>query len=271
MSSRNAPPPPASPTATRDQPLDRALQLLGAVLDAQAPVSISTIAEHTGLPLPSAHRLAGQLEDRGLLRRAFGSRRLLPGPRLLSLGLDILRGGALRDAAQAILAAVAEEIGEHCQIGVVVGHEVAYVASARAPRPGMLQFEPGLRAPIHCTSTGKLFLSSLPEERLEKLLQMLPRRRYTANTLVEAGALRAELNEVRARGWASSNQEFVEGVVGCAVPILRKSRDTIGSLAVSVPAARVDHARLREFIPPLRSAAEALAGLLEDELHPPLQ
>ncbi len=254
----------ASAPAGRDQPLDRALLVLEAVIEATGPVSVTALAERTGLPPPSVHRIAAQLEQRGLLGRALGSRRLLPGPRLLRLGFDILRGGALRDRPQAILAALAEEIGEHCQIGVVTGHEVAYAASARPPRTaGTLHFEPGQHAPIHCTSTGKLFLALLPEERLGALLSTLPRRRHTPNTLVEEAALRAELRTVRARGWASSDEEFVIGVVGCAVPILRGDGTMAGSVAVSVPAARMARAGLRRLVPALSRAAKAIAAVLD--------
>jgi DNA-binding IclR family transcriptional regulator len=271
MSSRVSEPRAASAPKGDDQPLDRAFQVMGAVLDAAGAVSVTAIAERTGLPLASVHRLAAQLERRGLLDRALGSRRLLPGPRLLRFGLDILRGGALRDPVQAILAGVAEEIGEHCQIGVVSGHQVVYVASARAPRGGAgiggLQFEPGQRAPIHCTSTGKLFLALLPPERLRDTLRTLPRRRHTPNTLVTEAALLAEVRAVRARGWASTNEEFVAGVVGCAVPILRpEGGGMVGSLAVAIPVARREHARLRTLIPPLRRAADALAAALDGGL-----
>lgn len=254
--------------ADGDQPLDRAFLVMGAVLDAPGPVSVTAVAERTGLPLASVHRLAAQLERRGLLGRALGSRRLLPGPRLLRFGLDIARRGALRDLVQAILAGVAEETGEQCQIGVVSGHEVVYVGSARPPRAqggGGLQFESGQRAPIHCTSTGKLFLARLPPERLRQTLRALPRRRYTPNTIVSAAALLAEVEAVRARGWASSNEEYVAGVVGCAVPILRPDgAGMVGSLAVSIPAARREYGRLRALIAPLRRAAEALGAALDE-------
>jgi IclR family transcriptional regulator, acetate operon repressor len=252
--------------ADGDQPLDRAFLVMGAVLDAPGPVSVTTLAERTSLPLASVHRLAAQLERRGLLSRALGSRRLLPGPRLLRFGLDIARGGALRDPVQAILAGVAEEIGEQCQIGVVSGHEIVFLGSARPARAesGGLQFEPGQRAPIHCTSTGKLFLAQLQPERLRQMLRALPRRRYTASTIVSAAALLVEVEAVRARGWASSNEEYVAGVVGCAVPILRPGGgEMVASLAVSIPAARREHGKLRALIPPLRRAAEALGAVLD--------
>jgi DNA-binding IclR family transcriptional regulator len=237
---------------------------LEAVSEASGPVSVTALAERTGLPLPSVHRIAAQLEQRGLLGRALGSRRLLPGQRLLRFGFDILRGGALRDRPQAILAALAEEIGEHCQIGIVTGHEVTYAASARPSRTaGTLHFEPGQHAPVHCTSTGKLFLARLPEDRLDALLPALPRRRYTANTLLEEAALRAELKAVRAQGWAASNEEFVLGVVGCAVPILRGDGAMIGSVAVSVPAARTGRTGLRRLIAPLTRAAKAIGAVLD--------
>jgi DNA-binding IclR family transcriptional regulator len=67
------------------------------------------------------------------------------------------------------------------------------------------------------------------------------------------------LEETRRRGWAKTNEEYVKGVVGCAVPILSPDRDLIACLGVSVPVARVSFAELDRFIVPLQKAAALLS------------
>jgi DNA-binding IclR family transcriptional regulator len=75
------------------------------------------------------------------------------------------------------------------------------------------------------------------------------------------------LEETRRRGWAKTNEEFVQGVVGCAVPINSPAGDLIACLGVSVPAARVSFADLDQLIDPLQNAAALLSEtILQDNL-----
>ncbi len=69
---------------------------------------------------------------------------------------------------------MADQIGEQCEIGVVRENEVAYVDSVESNQPQGLQFDPGGTAPLHCTSTGKIYMSRLPLAARRKLLGALP-------------------------------------------------------------------------------------------------
>ena len=125
-------------------------------------------------------------------------------------------------------------MGEHCQIGVVSGTEVVYVDSVRGARAASLQFEPGERVPIHCTSTGKLFLAELDDAGLSRFLGHRPLPRYTPSTVTEPATLLVPVREVRRRGWAATDGEYVAGVVGCAVPIRGRNNAMLASLAVAI-------------------------------------
>lgn len=201
-------------------PLDRSLAILGYVASARRSVSIAEVAAVLDIPVPSAHRLIGNLEDRGMLKRAFGSKRIVIGNGMADLAAKAI-GSTFRTASRhALLERASSEIGEQCEIGVVRGTHVVYVdAVRRAPTHG-LQFDPGHATPIHCTSTGKIYMSCLPLKAREKLARSLQLDRYTPNTITDPDVLLKQLESIREDGWAKSNQEFVAGVVGCAVPIV---------------------------------------------------
>jgi DNA-binding IclR family transcriptional regulator len=105
-------------------------------------------------------------------------------------------------------------------------------------------------------------MSRLPQRTREKLVQSLSLKKYTENTIVDAESLMHVLDETRHRGWAKSNEEYVKGVVGCAVPIVSPDRDLIACLGVSVPVARISFAELDRFIPPLKKAAALLSATI---------
>jgi IclR family transcriptional regulator, acetate operon repressor len=102
-------------------------------------------------------------------------------------------------------------------------------------------------------------MSRLPERAREKLVRALTLTKYTETTIANPEALMRVLEETRRRGWAKTNEEYVKGVVGRAVPLLSPDRDLIACLGVSVPAARVNFAELDRLIVPLQKAAALLS------------
>ncbi len=230
-------------------------------------LSVATLAAEAGLPLPTAARLVAQLEARRLIRRGLNTRQLLPGPRLIDIGLDATRAAFTGEAAHLLLVGLAARLGEHCQIGVVSGAEVVYVNSARGARGASLQFEPGERVPIHCTSTGKLFLAELDDHVLPGFIGSRQLRRYTPSTVTDPAALLAQVREVRTRGWAATDGEYVSGVVGCAVPIRSGDGGMIASLAIAIPEARTSFNAVHRFVPALRDAAKAIGETIASSLR----
>jgi len=249
-----------------DGPLGRAFAIVEWVAAQKKSVAIAEIAEALDLPTPTAHRLIGNLEERGLLQRTLGSKRLVLGNRMLLLSARAI-GAAFRTARRhAVLQEVSRDLGEQCEIGVVRGTIVTYADSVRVVPPTGLQFDPGINAPIHCTSTGKIYMGQLARSAREKLIRTLELRRFTDRTITSPAALLAEIERTRKRGWAKSNEEFVKGVVGCAVPIFGPDRILIACLGVSIPAARTGFEALDAIVPKLQDAASRLStAIIEDE------
>lgn len=244
------------------QPLDRALTVLRAVSDSRQPVSVTEVAARCALPVPTVHRLVAQLESLGMLRRPVGSRKLVVGPELTRLARSALESAMLGDATHRVVAGLASQIGEHCQIGIRVDNEVLYVDTARSNRSEGLHFEPGRRSPLHCTSIGKIFLADMPPSTFEHWLAHTPLVPSSPRTIVDPDALSRVVARVRREGWAASNEELAPGVVGCAVPVRGSDGALVAGLGISVPSARVPYAELARFRDDMEAAARAVAESL---------
>lgn len=248
---------------SRAQPLERALTVLATISRSPAPLTISEVAARSNLPVATVHRLISQLEPLGMLRRAPGSKRLMVGAALVELGRSALESAMVADAPHRILIGLAGQIGEHCQIGVCADGEVLYVDSARATRSEGLHFDPGRRSPLHCTSIGKLFLAEMPVDALNHWIANTPLAAPTTRSVTHVDELRAMIAQVRADGWAASNEEYATGVVGCAVPIRGTNGSLIAGLGISAPSARLRFRDLPQFRPALERAALAIAQSIE--------
>ena len=79
----------------QDGPLDRAIAILTFVAEQKKALSAAEIAASLGLPLPTAHRLIGNLESRGLIQKALGTKRYVVGSKLVTLSAKTI-GAAFR-------------------------------------------------------------------------------------------------------------------------------------------------------------------------------
>src|ERR1700741_2652296 len=201
-------PSPAEPPA-KTFPTVKAVAILEAMATARRPLGVSELGALLGLPKPTAHRIVRMLESEGLLQREPGSRRFVPGARMVQLGLGIVAASMLRAPRHAILEALSQKIGETCNFGVMTGSHVVSLDRVESAWPFGLRFEPGSRVPLHCTSMGKLFLSQLPAQKRALLLRSIPLYRYTENTLTEVAELEAELDRIRESGISPDKQALL--------------------------------------------------------------
>ncbi len=210
---------PSAEQPSKTFPTVKAVAILEAMASARRPLGVTELGALLGLPKPTAHRIMRNLESEGLLQREPGSRRYVPGARMVQLGLGIVAAAMVRSPRHAILEALSKEIGETCNFGVMIGSHALYLDRVELAWPFGLRFEPGSRVPLHCTSMGKLFLSQLPAKKRTLLLRSIALYRYTENTITVLARLESELDKIRETEVSIDNQEFLAGVVCVAVPV----------------------------------------------------
>ena len=245
-------------------PTVKAVAILEAMATVRRPLGVTEVGVLLGLPKPTAHRIVRMLESEGLLQREPGSRRFVPGARLVRLGLGVVAASMLSAPRHAILEALSQKIGETCNFGVMADSHVVYLDRVESAWPFGLRFERGSRVPLHCTSMGKLFLSLMPAKKCALLLRSIPLYRYTENTITDAARLEAELENIRSAEVSTDNQEFLAGVVCVAVPVRDTNKQPVAALAVSAPLARMTLQQGLQHVPLLQTAAEQLTVTIDE-------
>jgi DNA-binding IclR family transcriptional regulator len=218
--------------------LDRSVALLGLLGD--GPRSLRYLAEASGLPRPTAHRLLVALDSHGLVARdAGGTFRL--GPRLTELATRAGRGLELGTLAGPVLSRLHDQAGESVQLYIRSGDRRLCVA-ARDAGTGLRDSVPvGALLPLDAGSGGKVLLAWSEDGE-----------RFPA---VPA----AELAAIRRRGWAASVAEREAGVASISAPVLRDGR-LLGAVCISGPASRLGQAACRRLAPAVVAAAAELAA-----------
>lgn len=240
----------------------RAVSVLEALAAAERPMALAELTGAVRLPKPTLYRMLAMLESAGLVVREPGARRYVPGSRLAALGRNVMLNSSLRAERRAILARLVGEIGETCNFTMLDAAEVIYLDRVETAWPLRMTLTSGSRVPLHCTASGKLLLALLPKTPREKICAQLALTRYTESTVTDPKRFAAELARIRARRYATDDQEYHAGLVCVAVPVTGRARRACAALAVQAPVSRMPLERALAHLPSLRRAADAMAETL---------
>lgn len=238
----------------------RSFELLELLCATGQPFSVPDAVRLSGWPKPTVHRMMQQLEEGGLIQREPGGRLFAPAARLVRLAEQVLTADTRRGVRHAVLTQLVNGVGESCNLTALSGTEVIYLDRVESAFPLRMELKAGTRVPIHCSASGKLFLAHMPPAQRQRLLEGLPLSAYTPNTLCTRQALEAELLQIQKQGYAVDAEEFVEGLVCVAVPVIQGSgRAVRTALALQAPAARMGLGQVVQQVPQLIQAAQAMA------------
>ncbi|MDH2414491.1 IclR family transcriptional regulator [Nocardioides sp. CER19] len=238
------------------QSVDRSLDLLDALVAADRPLGIAELVDLCALPQGTVHRLLQALQRRGYVRRTPA--------RKYALGTGSLR---LADAAQRALVRSARPVltelvrmsGETANLAVLEGDEVVYVAQVASPHTLRMFAEVGRHVPPHSTAVGKVLLAAMPPDRAAGVVRRSGLARRTPTTITERAAFLAELDRVRAQGYAVDEQEHETGVRCVAVPVGPGDR-VVAAVSVSGPADRFAGAATEGLVEAMCRAGEELGA-----------
>lgn len=244
--------------------ITRVLEIIEAISAAERPMSPAELAYSLDIPKPSIHRLLQQLEADNYVQ--INMRGLLvPGDRMHSIALGVLHSSRFKALRQAILKDLAQKIGETCGISIPDGTEMIYYDRVQTNWPLRIHLPVGSHTPAWCTASGKLYLSSLPKERRQRIISKLPLEKLARNTVTDHQSLESELLKIQANQLGTDNEEFVDGMVACAVPIKDQDGKLFACLFTHAPVIRKSLAQLLGFESVLHEAAIELGDLLKEQ------
>jgi IclR family transcriptional regulator, pca regulon regulatory protein len=234
--------------------LDRGLRVIRAFGPGRERLTLSEVAQETGLSRAAARRFLLTLVELGYVRgegREFSLR-----PRVLELGYAYLSGLGLAEVAQPHMEELVAEVHESSSISVLDGDDIVYVVRVPTKRIMTITIAVGTRLPAYATSMGRVLLAARPPEEIAERLTALRLERLTGKTVVEPRALRGILAEVAEQGFATVDQELEDGVRSLAVPIRDVTGAVIAAINVSAHASRVTMEALQsDVLPPLAGTA----------------
>ena len=214
----------------------RGLDVIRAFGPGQPVMSLAGVAGASDLPRPTARRILLTLEQLGYARQVGAGGYELT-PRVLDLGMSYVLSRGLWEVARPHMEALVSRTRESSSIAQLDGSDIVYVARVAVPKIVTLAVTIGTRFPAMQTSLGKVLLAALPLTEAEQVLAEPSRSGITPRWQPDATERAASLREVRARGWALTDEQLAPGIRSVAVPLRDGDGRVIAALNVNSHAA----------------------------------
>lgn len=233
--------------------LDRGLRTLAFLAD-QRGAALSEVAETMGMPIATAHRTLATLRHRGMVEYSDSHGKWFVGAQTYRIGNAYIDRSNIIEVARPIVAALAEQTGETANLAIEEDFGLIYLLQVESPNPIRASFKSGEIAYLHSSGIGKAIMAHMTEPQLSRIFERsLPA--FTAKTITEPDALRAELDRIRDGGWAIDDEERSIGMRCVAAPIQSPIGDVVAGVSVSGPTTRFSEEQVASFAAAVKEAA----------------
>lgn len=239
------------PSQTRIASTQRSAAILD-LLAEHGPLRTNEIARRIGVAASTVSRQLGTLAAARLVERDAGGEYRL-GLRLVELANAVLARLDVRAVARPHLEQLVAEVGETATLSVAGDPDAVTIDVVTPARDVQEVTQLGRPSVAHATAAGKVmvaFTGRRPEA---------PLTGYTERTITDPDVLEAELERIRARGWADAFEERELGLNAIAAPVWSSAREPAAIVALHGPVGRFGRAAARRTVPLLLERTSAIS------------
>jgi IclR family KDG regulon transcriptional repressor len=248
--------------------VDRAARLLHTIASSETSLGVSELSRQLKFNKSTTHDILTTLCHHHLLERDESTKTYRLGYALAELGHRVGERMDLRAVAHPRLLALARAVEETVILGTYHDGHVAIVDREEAPHDVKITAPLGRRLYYSAGVFGKIFLAAMSEAEANKLVRERPLRAYTPKSITKVTAYRAELEQVRAQGYALDDEEYLAGVRAAAAPVNDEQGRVVAALTVVGFSTRLSNTKLLQIAKQTRDAAEEISRQLGAKEYP---
>lgn len=231
--------------------VSKALSVLYAFYDRQAPLSLTEISDLTGIGRSAAQRFVYTLRALGYLCPEPGTKRYMLTPRVVDFANAYLRNDPLLEKSFSYLREASKRTGETVNLTRLDGDEIIFLS--RFPSTGVISADLviGSRLPAFCTAPGRSMLAHLDDATVQDVLTANPRRARTPHTITDLVTIRNRLHKIRAQGFEIALQECFLGDLSVAAPVFHHDGSVVAAVNIAVASPRWSEDMLLQKLAPI--------------------
>ena len=207
-------------------------------------LGVTELSNNLGFPKSSVHSILKTLEAEGLLERVVDTNKYHLGRKLIELGNRAQLNLDICKIAHPYMKSLNRLTDETVLLTVLDNDEVLYVDCIESKQWLRTYSVIGVRAPLYCTAVGKSIMANLDYSHVKDIIREKGLPRITENTITTEDGILAELESIRAKGYAIDNMEHEDQLVCVGAPIRNAKKEVFASVSVSGPVSRQDMANI---------------------------
>jgi IclR family KDG regulon transcriptional repressor len=240
----------------------RAFSVLRSFSGEKTHLRISELARRLCLDRSTTYRILLSLEKCGLVEKEEKTGEYALGLAAFELGNAYLKRMDFIQISKPVMAELALKVQETVHLAVLSGAEIVYVDKAESPRTLGVMSKIGQRAPLYCTSLGKVLLAYQSEQEASRIIDQIKFKPFTPNTITAKKKLREELKRVHERGYAFDSREHEREVECIGAPIRDHLGLVIAALSISGPQKKINTPAESQFVSEVVKAANFISSKL---------
>lgn len=231
------------------------------VIAKKGSINLENLSKETDLPKATLLRFLSTLSSLGYVCRDDADHYSLT-LKLFSMGSRALAHNDLISKARPFAKALCLSLGETVHMGILEGWQAVYVLKEESSYTLRMYSRIGKVIPLYCTAIGKIFLSQMSEDELDKYLKATNLKPYTSRTIKTPEALKEQLELIRRRGWSIDDQEHEDNIMCIAAPVYDYTGHVVAAMSVSWPLFRFNQAEFEKIVSEIKSATDQLSAIM---------
>ena len=243
----------------------KAFAILSAISSAKEGMGVSDLAKKLRMAKSTVHGMTSALEELGAVMRDPLTKKYKLGFTLLEIGRSAYSQIDLQTSARPVTEELMERTRTSVFLGILNWDRVTILDIVES-RQGLNITAPiGSTIPLFAGAVGKVFLASMSEEQAAKVVKSKGLPRFTDNSIVDMNLYFNELSQVREKGFAVDDEEYILGVRAVASPLMGLGQLRSAIWAVGFKAS-LDKKKMQTLTAETQKAAKTISRRIQDQL-----
>jgi IclR family pca regulon transcriptional regulator len=245
--------------------LSKGLTLLLKLRELSQPLGLSEASRVLGFNKATTFRILVTLERYGFIEKNYQQKNYKIGVNSFYVGSGYING-TKRAKVLEVMRKVASERGHAVTVAVLDGTSVLFIERLDSVGRLRVAVEVGERVPAYASGSGKVLLARYSDDEIKKKFRNEKPTALTKNTISSLAKLLSELSMVRARGFATNNEESIKGLCGIAVPVKNSKGWWVAALSGSYLAGSLNKKEQNDLLEKLLAGAAEIEKIGFDEV-----
>ena len=243
----------------------KAFAILSAISSSKDGMGVSDLAKKLKMAKSTVHGMTSALEELGAVMRYPLTKKYKLGFALLEIGRSAYSQIDLQTSARPVTEELMEKTQTSVFLGILNWDQVTILDIVEARGDLNITAPVGSTIPLFAGAAGKVFLASMPDEQAEKIVQSKGLPQFTDNSIVDPQKYFNELRQVKEKGFAIDDEEYIMGVRAVASPLIGLGQLRSAIWAVGFKAS-LDEKKMQVLTGETHKAAMAISRRIQEQL-----